>query len=204
LSLDLVLSSPQIQRSVSPEEELRERVIRTIEALKESSTSFDIAHETYTQQYGKDSIVVNRPTNIGETIDPVALVLGRNCVIYFHDSKKVLSGSLGSLELKAGVAYIIGRREPQDSRLVVWSPIGGTETDLSEYNSGASTIPSRIHGAIMVVNEAETYFSDLGSSAGTVIVGESRKEGAFVKIYDPGSTKSPTIKFERVSTSRRN
>ncbi len=191
-----------LQKSLSPVDELKERVNRSIEALKESNQNFENALDTYTSQYGKDVISVSEPIDLAETVDPVAIILGRNCIIYYHDSKKELMGTSGSLELKAGIAYILGRREPQDSKLVAWNPIDGREVELTEYNPSASRIPSRIHGVIVVSNENRVYFADLSSSGGTVLVGDFVHAGAFVKIYDPGSPKLPTIKVDRVNTSR--
>ena len=176
---------------------------RTIEALKESNSSFGNAYETYTDQYGRDVIQVCNPLDLGETVDPVAIILGRNCVVYYYDSRKSLVGSLGSLELDSGIVYIVGRREPQDSKLVAWSPTDGREVELGEYNPSASRIPSRVHSAVMVSSERTVYFTDLCSSAGTIVVGESSRSGAFVRAYDPGSSKFPTINFERISTTRK-
>jgi hypothetical protein len=191
------------QTTISPTSELAERVKRSIAALYESNPTFATAYDTYNEQYGKEVIRVNDPSNLGETVDPVAIILGRNCFVFFHDTEKTLTGSIGRLSLNPGIAYILGRREPQDSKLLAWNPIESTEVELSEYNSSASSIPSRIHCAIMVANETNVHFADLGSTAGTILVGESRKTGPFVRVYDPGSAKFPTIRIDLVNTSRR-
>jgi len=192
-----------MQRTVTASEELRERVQRSVEALRETNKNFESAYESYILQYGNDVISVNEPTDLAGTVDPIAIVLGRNCVVYYHDTRKMLTGSLGNLQLIPGIAYIIGRREPQDSKVVIWNPAEESETELEEYNPSASRIPSRVHGAIIVSNETRVNFTDLSSSAGTIIVGDSKKDGPFVRIYDPGSPKFPTIKVDRVNTSRR-
>ena len=76
------------------------------------------------------------------------------------------------------------------------------QLSLETYNARVGTILSRIHAAIAFPSEKEVLFTDLGSSAGSVIAGESIKTGGFVRIYDPSSNKSASIKFERISTTR--
>jgi hypothetical protein len=182
---------------------LKAIVLDQIEKLRTRSPEFQEAYDAYVQQYGKDKVNLNEPVNLSGSIDPVVLVLGRNCVVSYLDTSKLLKGSLGSLSLERGEAYIIGRREPQDSKFVAWDTKGRT-VELEEYNSRADTIPSRIHGALAYLSNAETLYSDLGSSAGTIVVGQSPiKGGEFVRIYDPGSEKAPSVKFERIFTSTR-
>jgi hypothetical protein len=129
------------------------------------------------------------------------MILGRNCVITYRDSLKQLKGDNGSIKLSTGDCYIIGRREPQDSKLVAWSRSDGV--DLHDYNSQVDTIPSRVHGMIATFDDGRTMYADLGSSAGTILVGQSRNlGGAFVHIYDPGSEDARSIKLQRIFTSK--
>jgi len=178
-----------------------EKILNAINSLKSYNSDFESAYDSYVQEYGTDKISFNETLNIANTIDPVSLILGRNCVLSYFDSSKSLRGSLGSLELRQGDVCIIGRRNPQDSSLVGWTT-SGTQVDLQEYNPRASTIPSRVHAALVYEGEHELLFSDLNSSSGTVVVGESSLSGPFVRVYDPGSASRPTIKFDRVITGR--
>ncbi len=163
---------------------------------------FQEAYDTYLQQYGRGKIALSEPVDLTNSIDPVVLILGRNCAITFSDSTKHLKGSQGGLSFLLNEIYVVGRREPQDSKLVVWSSRGGIE--LEEYNSMVDTIPSRVHGVFANLADGRTLYADLGSSAGSIIVGQSRElGGAFVRIYDPGSKESPTIRSDRIFTSRR-
>ncbi len=180
---------------------IREMVLTEFDKIRASNPDLEEAYETYVAQYGKEKLTFSDPLNLGDTIDPAALILGRNCTIFYYDYSKTLKGSLGNINLKLGEVYIIGRRQPQDSKLVVWSTRGGIE--LETYNARVGTILSRVHAAIAFVNEKEVLFADLGSSAGSVIVGESIRKGAFVRIYDPGTDKSPSIKLERILTTKR-
>ncbi|MHB2035223.1 MAG: FHA domain-containing protein [Nitrososphaerales archaeon] len=180
---------------------VKELVLRNFERIRSTNADLQEAYETYAAQYGKDKIAVSDPLNIADTIDPAVIVIGKNCTIFYNDYSKTLKGSLGSINLKLGEIYIIGRRQPQDSKLVVWSSSSAVE--LETYNARVGTIVSRVHAAIAFPNEREVLFMDLGSSAGSVIVGESIKKGAFVRIYDPGTDKAPSIKFERIATTKR-
>lgn len=117
-----------------------------IEAIAESNQDFKEARETYVQQYGMNKIRYSEPTNLEGSIAPVAVVSGRNCIVTHSDSSRVLKGSLGSISILPDELYVIGRREPQDSKLVAWNTGGGVE--LQEYNSLADTIPFRVHGII--------------------------------------------------------
>lgn len=183
----------------SASESVKEVVLAQIEKIYAANPDFQEAYETYIAQYGKDKIAFSEPLNLANTVDPASLILGRNCTIFYNDYSKTLKGSLGSLELKAGEVYIIGRREPQDSKLVTWSLGGGVE--LETYTARVGIIVSRIHAAIVFLNEKEVLFMDLGSSAGSVIAGDFVSKGAFVKVYDPGTEKQPMIKFERIFTT---
>jgi FHA domain len=188
-----------MQLSVAPTR-VKEMVLSGFEKIRATNSDLQEAYETYVAQYGKDKILVSDPFNLAEIIDPAVLILGRNCTIFYGDYSKSLKGRLGSVNLKLGEVYIIGRRQPQDSKLVVWSSQGAVE--LETYNARVGTILSRIHAAIAFPSEKEVLFTDLGSSAGSVIAGESIKTGGFVRIYDPSSNKSASIKFERISTTR--
>lgn len=180
---------------------VKELVLRNFERIRSSNPDLQDAYETYTAQYGKDKIAVSDSLNIADTIDPAVIVIGKNCTIFYNDYSKTLKGSMGSINLKLGEVYIIGRRQPQDSKLVVWSSSEAVE--LETYNARVGTIVSRVHAAIAFPNEREVLFMDLGSSSGSVIVGESIKKGAFVRIYDPGTDNAPSIKFERITTTKR-
>lgn len=180
---------------------VKDMVLEGLDKARAANSDLDDAYETYVAQYGNDKISVSEPLNLADSIDPAILVLGRNCTIFYYDYSKTLKGRLGSLNLKMGEVYIVGRRQPQDSKLVIWSSSGTVE--LETYNARVGTILSRIHAAIAFPSEKEVLFTDLGSSAGSVIVGDSVKRGSFVRIYDPSPEKSPSIKFERISTTKR-
>ena len=169
----------------TPKPKISEVLRSVVDALKASNPDFEYAYETYTQQYGASKINFEvDPLDLVGTVDPVLLVFGRNCTLYYSDSSKRLSGTLGSITIEEGKSYIVGRRRPQDQILVCWSS-DGKEVDLNEYNARASIIPSRIHGAFVHPSKDELFYIDLGSSSGTVIVGESPSKGPFVRIYDP-------------------
>ena len=171
-------------------------VLAEIDRLIEANMDFQEAYETYVQQYGKSKIHLSEPVNLSGSIDPIVLILGRNCAVSYNDSQKLLKGSQGSTKLRPNEINVIGRRQPQDSKLVVWNSAGATE--LEEYNSRVDTIPSRVHGMIANFDDGKTVFVDLGSSAGSVLVGQSPElGGAFVRIYDPGSKDFPAISLER-------
>ena len=177
-------------------------VIGEIKKLRDANSQFQEAYDTYVQQYGEQRIVVSPATNLSGSIDPTIMVFGRNCFVWYNDSSKLLCGRIGSITLQKAKIYLIGRREPQDSKLVIWNSAGDS-TDLDEYNSQADTIPSRIHGAVGYLDDAQILYSDIGSSAGTIIVGQSPvMGGAFMRAYDPGLEESPSIKFSRVFTRK--
>lgn len=178
----------------------RELVLSRIENIYAANSDFQEAYETYVAQYGKEKIAPSEPFNLADTVDPATLILGRNCAIFYYDYSKTLKGTLGSLDLKVGEVYILGRREPQDSKLVVWGLQGSVE--LETYTARVGIIVSRLHAAIVYLNEKQVLFMDLGSSAGSVIAGDSVTKGAFVKLYDPGTEKTPMIKSEKIFTTR--
>ncbi|MDH2900332.1 MAG: hypothetical protein PXY39_05125 [archaeon] len=190
------------QNQLDQLDSLKESLAKTIEALRSSNPAFEHAYETYIQQYGRDTVSIIDPINLVDTVDPVILVFGRNTAIRYFDSKKLISGSFGSLNLKQGTEYIIGRRQPQDSKLMIWSP-KGDEVELEGYNPEVGIIPSRIHATIVFRDDRHIFFADLVSSSGTVLIGESKRQAAFVRVYDPGSAEFPRIKLTRVYTSRK-
>lgn len=178
----------------------REEIANAITSLRANYSEFEFAYETYVQEYGADKLNLNsESTDLNGSVDSVAIILGRNCTVFYSDSTKTLRGSLGTIAFKPGSTYIIGRRQPQDQKLVCWGPDGSV--DLEDYNSRTSIIPSRVHGAFVYTSQG-VCFVDLGSSSGTVLVGESSSLGPFVKAYDPGSLR-PSINFNRTSTTSR-
>jgi hypothetical protein len=177
-------------------------VFEAIERIRETNPDFQEAHDTYLQQYGRTKITLSDPINLTDSIDPVVLILGRNCAVSYKDSIKLLKGSQGELRLEPNEIYIIGRREPQDSKLIIWGTNAGVE--IEEYNSRVDTIPSRVHGALANTDDGKTLYSDLGSSAGSILVGQSPVLGGpFVRIYDPGSRESPAIRSSAIFTARK-
>ena len=187
-----------MQANVPPN--LKSTVMEKVGAIAESNQDFKEAYETYVQQYGQDKVRFSDLTDLGGSIDPVAIILGRNCIVTYSDIIKELRGTIGAVRIAPGEFFIVGRREPQDSKLVVWNMNGGVE--LQEYNSRVDTIPSRVHGFLANLQDGRTVYGDLGSSAGTVLVGQSPLlGGAFVRIYDPSEHKTSSIKIQRISTS---
>ena len=170
-----------------------------LEKIADSNQDFREAFDSYIQQYGHDKIRTSEPTELRSFVDPVVLILGRNCVLTYDESTKQLKGTLGSVTASPGDMYILGRREPQDSKLIAWHPSGAIE--LQEYSSRVDTIPSRIHGLFASLEEDRRIYSDLGSSAGTIVVGQSKSLGAVVRVYDPGVGDSGSIKLQRVFTA---
>ena len=130
---------------------MKEMVLGAIDRIRKTHSDFEDAYETYVVQYGKDKINVNAPINLSDSIDPVALVLGSNCVIFYDDYSKTLRGDIGKLNLKQDEVYILGRRQPQDSKIVAWGEHRNVE--LKDYNSRVDTIPSRVHAAIVLLSE---------------------------------------------------
>jgi hypothetical protein len=192
-----------MQSENSVMQSLSQRIAVAIESLRAGNSNFEHAHETYVQQYGRDVIAANEPLNFEGTIDPVVLILGQTSFVQFRDSTKELRGPVGSIRIEPASAYIIGRRQPQDSKLVIWNSKDGSESELEEYNARSSIIPSRIHGAFVSASDGNVVYTDLCSSSGTVIFGELKSGGPFVRIYDPGSEDFPRIKVTRINTARK-
>ncbi len=181
---------------------ITERLNAAIESLRSGNSNFEHAYDTYIQQYGKDAISVNETLSLSGTIDSVVLAFGQTRFIRFNDQTKELTGTLGSFSLASDGVYIVGRRQPQDSKLIVWNPRDNSETELEEYDARSSYIPSRIHGVIISSSEGVS-FTDLSSSAGTIIFGELKEGGPFVTLYDPGSESFPRFKINKIQTFRK-
>jgi hypothetical protein len=143
--------------------------------------AFEEAYSSYAAQYGDDSVRVHEPFKVSETIDPVIIVLGRTTTLFYRDSRRALTGSLGSIEIERGLVYILGRREPLDSRLVIWSTKG--ENEVEQYDSRVRIVPSRIHAAFFGLEDGEVLFDDLGSSSGSILAGETKKPEPFITLY---------------------
>jgi hypothetical protein len=153
----------------------------TINEFRKRYRSFDEAFRSYTAQYGEDSVKVYEPFKISETIDPVTIVLGRTTPLFYRDSKRMLAGNLSSMAIERGEIYIMGRRKSPDSKLIVWSST--EESEIEQYDSRVSIIPSRIHAAIFALEDGEVLFSDLGSSSGSILTGETAKPEPFITLY---------------------
>jgi pSer/pThr/pTyr-binding forkhead associated (FHA) protein len=152
-----------------------------ISEFRKRYDTFEDAYRSYTDQYGDHSVKAYPPYKISGTIDPVIIILGRTTPLFYRDSRKIISGSVGSVTIERGNVYILGRREPPDSKLVGWSLAG--ETELEQYDSRVRVIPSRIHASIISNDDNEIYFSDLGSTSGSILAGESSKPEPFVTLY---------------------
>lgn len=183
-------------------DETKQRVLKAIETLRSSNVNFEHAYDTYTKQYRMEAIGTFDPLNLSASIEPLIMVVGRNTLLQYYSSTRLLKGSAGSVALKSGFDYILGRRQPQDSKVVLWCANTNEEIEIAEYNPQSGIIPSRVHAAFCVIDLDHVMFTDLASSSGTVIVGE-KPHSAFVRVYDPGSDESPRIKFERINMERK-
>jgi hypothetical protein len=168
------------------------RLIDSLNDFRKKYPAFEEAYSSYTGQYGEDSVRVHEPFKISETIDPVIIVLGRTTSLFYRDSRRALTGSLGSLEIENGMVYILGRRESLDSKLVVWSKRG--ESEVEQYDSRVRIVPSRIHAAVFVLEDGTVLFDDLGSSSGSILAGETKKPEPFITLYA-----TPRIGVHKVS-----
>jgi len=165
------VDAPQIQSKVST----------AISEFRERYNTFEDAYHSYTAQYGDHSVKAYSPYKISGTIDPVIIILGRTTPLFYRDTRRVISGSVGSLKLEPGSVCILGRREPPDSKLIGWSQ--GGEIELEHYDTRVRVIPSRMHAAIISNDENEVYFSDLGSTSGSILAGESTTPEPFTTLY---------------------
>ena len=153
--------------------------------------SFDESFSTYSGQYGEGAVRVYEPFKVSDTIDPVVIILGRTTPLFYKDSRRLLSGSLNSVTIESGNVYVMGRREPPDSKLIVWS--AKEESEVEQYDSRIRIIPSRIHAAIFALEDGTVLFADLGSSSGSILAGETSKPEPFITLYA-----SPRVDVHRV------
>jgi hypothetical protein len=172
---------------------LQSKITTVVDEFRKKYQSFDEAFSSYTGQYGEAAVKVYEPFRISETIDPVSIILGRTTSLFYKDSRRQLSGSLTTVSIERGGVYIMGRREPPDSKLVVWSP--KEESEVEQYDSRVRIIPSRIHAAIFGLEDGGVLFSDLGSSSGSILAGETSKPEPFITVYA-----SPRVDIHRVAT----
>jgi pSer/pThr/pTyr-binding forkhead associated (FHA) protein len=175
---------------------LQARLTTVVQKIRTKHPSFDEALTSYEGQYGEDAVAVHEPFKISSTIDPVIIILGRTTTLFYRDSRRALSGSRGSVSIEPDNVYVLGRRSALDSRLVVWSP--QEEIEVEQYDARTRIIPSRIHAAIFGLENGDVLFSDLGSSSGSVIVGETQKPEPFVTLY-----LTPKANIHRVSLEQK-
>lgn len=181
-----------VEQTLQEPETLQSMFRSAIVEFRKQHPSFDEAFSTYTAQYGEPSVKVNEPFKISETIDPVIIILGRTTPLFYHGTKRTLTGNLGTAAIERRRVYILGRREPPDSKLIVWSPT--EETEIEHYDSRVRIIPSRIHAAIFGLESGEVLFADLGSSSGSILAGESSKPEPFITVYS-----APSVGIHRVT-----
>ncbi len=169
----------------------QKRLDNSLPLFRKKHPAFEEAYSSYAAQYGANSIRAHEPFKISATIDPVIIVLGRTTPLFYSDSRRLLSGTLASVELKKGALYILGRREPVDSKLIVWSM--ESESELERFDSRVRIVPSRVHAAILGEENGDVLFDDLGSSSGTIIAGETSKPDPFITLYA-----APRVEIHRV------
>jgi hypothetical protein len=167
-------------------------LVNTVAALRKKYPSFEEAYSSYIGQYGESSVRVHEPIKISDTIDPVVIVLGRTTSLFYRDSRRTLTGSLGSIEIEKGGSYIMGRRLSEDSKLVLWSQ--SSEVEIELYDSRVRIVPSRIHAAIFAT-EHDVLFTDLGSGSGSILAGETSKPEPFIALYAP-----PSVGVHKITT----
>ena len=160
---------------------LQEKLADALATFRKKYPSFEEAYSSYTAQYGANSVRVHEPFRISETIDPVIIVLGHTTPLFYLDSRRSLNGSLSSVEIRRDVLYLLGRREPLDSKLIVWSK--DSENELERFDSRVRIVPSRIHAVIFGSENGDVLFDDLGSSSGSILAGETRKPEPFITLY---------------------
>lgn len=179
-------------RSLQALTSFQERLTESVNTFRKKYQDFEEAYSSYTGQYGDDAVKVHEPFKISNTIDPVIIVLGRTTPLFYRDSRRALTGGLGSIELEKGIVYILGRRQASDSKLVVWS--SKSENELDQFDSRVRIIPSRIHAALFASENGEVLFDDLGSSSGSILAGETTKPEPFITLYA-----TPRIGVHRVA-----
>src|SRR5271157_179672 len=117
-----LLPSPNHERrALQSLTSFQERLAESLDTFRKKYPDFEEAYSSYTSQYGDDAVRVHEPFKISNTIDPVIIVLGRTTPLFYRDSRRALTGSLGSIEIEKGNVYVLGRRASLDSKLVVWS-----------------------------------------------------------------------------------
>jgi len=159
----------------------QEKVDESLTLFRRKYSSFEESYSSYTAQYGGNSVRVHEPFRISDTIDPVIIVLGRTTPLFYRDSRRTLTGSLSSIEIRKGVLYLIGRREPLDSKLIIWSK--DSESEVERFDSRVRIVPSRIHAVILGSENGDVLFDDLGSSSGSILAGETKKPEPFITLY---------------------
>jgi len=158
----------------------QEKLNDSVTLFRKKYPAFEEAYSSYTAQYGENSVRVHEPFRISDTIDPVIIVLGRTTPLFYADSRRTLSGSLSSIEIQKGLLYILGRKEPLDSKLILWSR--EAEVEVERFDSRVRVVPSRIHAAILA-SDGDVLFDDLGSSSGSILAGETKKPEPFITLY---------------------
>lgn len=171
--------------------EFQKALTEAIASFRTKYESFDDAYGSYTAQYGESLVKVHDPTQINDTIDPVILILGRNTPLLYRDSNQTVEGTLSRAHLEPSGFYIIGRREPLDSQLMIWGP--RWELEITQYDSRVHIVPSRIHAAIWFRDSKAIYFTDLGSSSGSIVAGETKHPEPFIVAYA-----TPKVDIRRV------
>jgi len=170
---------------------LQSKLATVIDQFRRKYTGFDESYSTYTAQYGEGAVKVYEPFAINDTIDPVIIILGRTTPLTYKDSRRLLLGSLSSVTIEKGGVYIMGRREPPDSKVILWSP--KEESEIEQFDSRIRIIPSRVHAGIFGLEDGRVLFSDLGSSSGSILAGETSKPEPFISLYA-----SPRVGVHRV------
>jgi hypothetical protein len=160
---------------------LKSKLGTVVDGFRKKYPSFDESFSTYTGQYGEGAVNVYEPFKVSDTIDPVVIILGRTTSLFYKDSRRLLSGSINSVSIESGHVYVMGRREPPDGKLVLWST--KEESEVEHYDSRVRIIPSRIHAAIFALEDGTVLFADLGSSSGSILAGETSKPEPFITLY---------------------
>jgi hypothetical protein len=170
---------------------LQSKLATATDAFRRKYQAFDESYSTYMAQYGEGAVRVYEPFTISDTIEPVIIILGRTTPLTYKDSRRLLVGSLNSIAIEKGEVYVMGRREPPDSKVILWS--SKQEIELQQYDSRIRIIPSRVHAAIFGLEDGRVLFSDLGSSSGSILAGETSKPEPFIALYA-----SPRVVVHRV------
>lgn len=155
----------------------------TIPAYRQKYSDFEEAYSSSVGQYGKDSVRLHDLFPLEGVLNPLVMVIGGNATIAYHPDTVTLTGDLGTCSLQTYGIYVIGRREPQDSKLIVWGP--HEEVEIANYNPLFSVIPSRVHAAFLVTKDQGLFFTDLGSSSKSALIGENKILPFFVVYSQP-------------------